>query len=145
VPDTPDPIDLAARALRHRDRSRVQIDERLTRAGVGQGRRAEALETLERLGYVDDGRFADARAAALAGRGYGDEAIRELLAADGIAEAVVETAVAALEPEAARAARIVERGGRSLRTARQLGRKGFGEDAIAAAVGEGIADAESEA
>ena len=34
-PQPSDPIDLAARALRHRDRSRSQIDERLARAGVG--------------------------------------------------------------------------------------------------------------
>ena len=47
-------------------------------------RRAEALEALERVGYVDDARFAEGRATSLADRGFGDEAIRELLAADGI-------------------------------------------------------------
>jgi len=54
------PIEIAARALRHRDRSRRQLDERLARAGVDEARRAEALETLERVGYVDDGRYARA-------------------------------------------------------------------------------------
>ena len=76
VPSEPDPIEIAARALRHRDRSRRQLDERLARAGVDDDGRAEALETLERVGYVDDGRFARARAAALAERGYGDDGIR---------------------------------------------------------------------
>ena len=57
-PQPSDPIDLAAAALRHRDRSRTQIDERLARAGVEDDRRADALDALERIGYVDDARFA---------------------------------------------------------------------------------------
>ena len=57
-PQPSDPIDLAARALRHRDRSRSQVDERLARAGVEDDRRADALDALERIGYVDDVRFA---------------------------------------------------------------------------------------
>ena len=40
----PDPIELAARALRHRDRSRHELDERLARAGVDDAERAEALD-----------------------------------------------------------------------------------------------------
>jgi regulatory protein len=140
VPDAPDPIELAARALRHRDRSRVQIDERLERAGVTDDGREEALETLERLGYVDDARFALARATALAQRGYGDEGIRQLLAADGVGEDAVQGALAVLDPEAKRARGIVALRGASVRTARQLERKGFGADAIAEAVREGIAD-----
>ena len=51
-PQTSDPVDLAAAALRHRDRSRLQVDERLARAGVEDGRRADALDALERIGYV---------------------------------------------------------------------------------------------
>ena len=43
-----------------------ELDERLARAGVDEAARADALETLERVGYVDDARFAVARAAALA-------------------------------------------------------------------------------
>src|SRR5262249_32754679 len=140
VPDAPDPIDVAARALRHRDRSRVQLDARLARAGVADDGREEALEMLERLGYLDDGRFALARAAVLAERGYGDEGIRRLLAADGVAEDTIETSVAALEPEEARARGIVERRGSSLRLAQQLERKGFCEDAIVAALGDAIAE-----
>ena len=53
-----DPVELAARALQHRDRSRRELDERLARAGVGDSERADALDTLERVGYVDDARFA---------------------------------------------------------------------------------------
>ena len=60
MPAERDPIDLAARALHHRDRSRRELDDRLARAGVDDDERADALDTLERVGYVDDGRFAAA-------------------------------------------------------------------------------------
>jgi regulatory protein len=139
-PQASDPIEIAARALRHRDRSRRQVEERLERAGVEEERRADALETLERVGYVDDGRFAAARAATLAARGYGDEAIRQLLQGEGVAPMLADGAVAALEPERERAARLVERLGASPRTAAQLQRKGFGEDAVELAAGAPFAD-----
>jgi regulatory protein len=137
----PDPIDVAARALRHRDRTRAQVSERLARAGVDDERREDALETLERVGYVDDARYALTRAAALAARGQGDEAIRYDLEGSGAAADAVEAAVASLEPEADRARAIVARAGRSARTAAQLARKGFSEESIEAAVGWEIAGA----
>jgi len=134
-PPASDPIDLAARALRHRDRSRSQIDERLARAGVEDDQRSDALDALERIGYVDDMRFAAQRATSLADRGYGDEAISALLAVDGVAPEVAVEAVSALQPEAERAAQIVASLGASPRTAARLARKGFGEDAVEAAAG----------
>ena len=134
-PQPSDPIDLAARALRHRDRSRSQVDERLARAGVEDDRRADALDALERIGYVDDVRFAGQRAASLAERGYGDEAISALLAADGVPPEVAGEAVGALRPESERASAIVASLGASPRTAARLARKGFGEDAVEAAAG----------
>ena len=143
-PQPSDPIDLAARALRHRDRSRSQVDERLARAGVEDDRRADALDALERIGYVDDVRFAGQRAASLAERGYGDEAISALLAADGVPPEVAGEAVGALRPESERASAIVASLGASPRTAARLARKGFGEDAVEAAAGRFATD-ESEA
>jgi regulatory protein len=140
VPDR-DPIEIAARALRHRDRSRREIDDRLARAGVEDTERADALASLERVGYVDDERFAAVRAAALAGRGYGDQWIRLDLATHGISGEACEEALATLEPEAERARVLAERLGRVPKTAAQLARKGFGEDAIEAAVPEIAADA----
>jgi len=143
-PQPSDPIDLAARALRHRDRSRSQVDERLARAGVEDDRRADALDALERIGYVDDARFAGQRAASLAERGYGDEAISALLAADGVPPELAGEAVGALRPESERAAEIVASLGASPQTAARLARKGFGEDAVEAAAGRFATD-ESEA
>ena len=139
-PQPSDPIDLAARALRHRDRSRSQLDERLARAGVEDDRRADALDALERIGYVDDARFAGQRAASLAERGYGDDAISALLAADGVPPELAGEAVGALRPESERAAEIVARLGASPRTAARLARKGFGEDAVEAAAGRFATD-----
>jgi SOS response regulatory protein OraA/RecX len=143
-PPRSDPIDLAAAALRHRDRSRRQVDERLARAGVDDAHRADALDALERIGYVDDARFAGQRAASLAERGYGDDAISALLAADGVAADLAAEAVAALPPEPERAAEIIATMGASPRTAARLARKGFGEDAVEAAAG-GFATDGSEA
>jgi len=138
--DERDPIDIAARALQHRDRSRRELDERLARAGLAEDVRADALETLERVGYVDDARFAVARAELLAGRGYGDEWIRLDLASHGIEGDDAVAAVAGLAPEAERARQAVERLGRSRKTASHLARKGFGEDAIESAVGADVAE-----
>lgn len=135
-----DPIEIAARALQHRDRSRREVDERLARAGIDEERRNDALDTLERVGYVDDERFAGARAGALAGRGYGDEWIRLDLAEHGVGAEAVAGAIGALEPEAERAASLVERLGRSPKTGAQLARKGFGEDALEAALGIRLSD-----
>lgn len=140
MPADEDPIEIAARALRHRDRSRREVEERLARAGIDEDRRTEALETLERVGYVDDERFAGARAEALANRGYGDGWIRCDLAGHGVAAGAVATAIAALVPEAERAVALVERLGRTPKTAARLARKGFGADAIEAAVGIDVAE-----
>jgi regulatory protein len=136
-----DPIEVAVRSLRSHDRSRAEIDERLAKAGIGELERPEALERLERLGYVDDGRFAASRAAALAGRGHGDAAIRFDLRGRGLVEDVIETALAELAPEVERAVQLAEQLGRTPKTAARLRRKGFGADALEAAFPEGIAGA----
>ena len=123
-------VEQALRALRHRDRSAAEVDARLERRGVGEAERELALETLERVGYVDDERFARTRAEQLAARGSGDALIRHDLEGRGLAAGHVETALAALEPERDRAAEIAARRGRSLKTARYLASRGFDADAV---------------
>ena len=135
-----DPVEIATRALQHRDRSRREVDERLARAGIDEERRNDALETLERVGYVDDERFAGARAEALADRGYGDDWIRHDLAEHGVTAAAVAAALGTVVPEADRAAAIVERLGRNPKTGARLARKGFGQDALEAALGIDVAE-----
>jgi SOS response regulatory protein OraA/RecX len=116
------------------------VEERLARAGIDESGRADALEALERVGYVDDGRFAGARAGALANRGYGDAYIRHDLSRHGVATEAVTAAIGALVPEAERAATLVERLGRTPKTGAHLARKGFGEDALETALGTDVAD-----
>jgi regulatory protein len=135
-----DPVEIAAKALAHRDRSRREVDERLERAGVGAEERADALDRLERVGYIDDKRFAGARAGTLANRGCGDDWIRHDLARHGVPDEEAAEAIAALEPEAERAAALVERLGRTSKTGAHLARKGFGADALETALHLDVAD-----
>ena len=132
----PDAVETALRALRSRDRSAAELDTRLEQRGIGEVEREQALETLERVGYVDDERFARSRAEQLADRGSGDALIRDDLERRGIAADFVELALCGLEPERTRAVRIAERRGRSVKTARYLVSRGFGEDALDALVAE---------
>jgi SOS response regulatory protein OraA/RecX len=125
---------VAGRALRSRDLSRRRLAERLELTVPPQAA-AESLATLERAGLVDDERVAQARAGALADRGWGDEAIRHRLRAEAFGELVIGEAVDGLEPERERARRLIERRGPGPRTARYLSGRGFGEDAVEAALG----------
>ena len=130
----PNPIELAAKALKQGDRSRHEIDEKLARAGVGADARAESLATLERLGYVDDDRFAADRAEALAARGYGDAYIRFELERHGAKADSAARALAALEPESDRAREQLARFGATPQTLQKalarLSRKGFADESL---------------
>ena len=110
-PGATDALELAYRALRVRDRSQRELDERLAARGVSEAAREEALATLRRTGLVDDRRFAERRASALAGRGAGNGLIRHELASAGVSEDLVEDALTALDPELERARSVVERRG----------------------------------
>lgn len=129
-------VGVATRALRHRDLSAHRLDERLARAGVRAGERATAIDALGRAGYVDDARYALARAEARAGRGYGDAAIRFELEREGVDPDLVEQALASLAPELERAASVVASRGAGPTTARFLARRGFGDEAVGWAVAE---------
>ena len=129
-----DALDVAVRTLRHRDRTAADVEARLEHAGIAEDERRATLDALQRLGYVDDARFAASRARALAERGQGDEAIRHDLRRQGVADEHAESALAALEPERTRAEAIVAARGPGPATARHLARRGFGEDAVQGAV-----------
>jgi regulatory protein len=127
---------VATGALSRRDHSAAGLAARLDRRGVAPQERDRVVEALERAGYVDDARFAVARAAQLAARGWGDEGIRHDLERQGLTAEDVATAVDALEPEAARARAHAARLGVSPRTARRLAAKGFSPDAVESALGD---------
>jgi SOS response regulatory protein OraA/RecX len=126
---------VAGRVLRSRDMSRAGLAARLQRAAVAPAAADASLQALEDAGALDDVRFARARAESLAGRGYGDVAIRHDLESHGLAGGVVEPAMASLEPEPRRADRLVQRRGAGPRTARFLAGKGFSQESCEAALG----------
>jgi SOS response regulatory protein OraA/RecX len=122
----------AARALRHRDLSRVALDNRLASAGVAPAVREHTVDGLARAGIVDDRRTALERARFLAGRGFGDLAVRERLRADGFGDEAAAEALAALEPECERAERLLRGSADRARATRALLRKGFDPESVTA-------------
>ena len=133
-------VDIALRALRHRDLSTRELEERLRAKGFDEAERSDAVATLERTGLLDDVRFAESRARSLAARGAGDRAVRHVLALAGVAGDVVEQTLEALEPEHERAAAIVSRRGAGPKTARYLRAKGFSEDIVAGVIAASSGD-----
>jgi SOS response regulatory protein OraA/RecX len=125
----------AVRALRRRDLSRRSVEERLRGAGVNAKERTAALATLERAGLLDDVRFALARSASLAERGYGDAAIRWTLEREGVDADLADRSITSLPPERDRVAVVVERRGVGRATAAYLARRGFAEDAVEGVLG----------
>ncbi len=121
-----DAFEAATRALRHADRSRAELEERLAQRGFREDERTAALDRLEELGWLDDERTAGLRAAALADRGYGDAYIRADLERRGLP---VEAAVAGLESERERALRHADRG------AAWLSRRGFDPEVVGSFAG----------
>ncbi len=135
-PQRAEALAVATRALARREHSRRSLQERLLRAGVSSNEADEVVEELQRVGLLDDGRFAGERARVLAERGKGDAAIRLDLQRAGVEGAAIEQALASLEPERDRAHRVVERRGASPGTARLLAGRGFDEDVVAALVAQ---------
>jgi SOS response regulatory protein OraA/RecX len=123
-------MSITLQALGRRDHSRQSLVDRLSRARVPAAAAAGAVETLQRVGLVDDRRAARARATALADRDAGDLMIKDDLERRGFPADVVADVVAELEPEFERASRIVARAGSDPRTLRRLARKGFCDDVL---------------
>jgi SOS response regulatory protein OraA/RecX len=133
-------LDAALTALRRHDLSATRLAERLARAGAPPRQREQVIAMLGRVGVVDDVRVARMRSAALADRGYGNAAIDAELQREGISAALRAEAIGALPLELERLAGLVERRGSGPRTARYAARRGFGEEAIAAACGVDFAN-----
>ena len=134
-------VDTALRAVSRREQSAAELDRRLRDRGFAPELREETLNRLERVGLVDDERYAMRRAESLSERGQGDEAIRWRLERDGVSDETAAKALAALPPERQRARLVVAAQGAGPRTARELARRGFGEDAVEEALGHAVADA----
>ena len=126
-----DATELALRALRNRDRSRRDIEERLERAGIAEDERVRTLDDLSAAGLLSDDRFAHERGQQLAKRNASDALIRSDLRRHGIDAEVVEEIVDGLDPEEERAAEIFRRRGGGERALRYLAGKGFTRDSLA--------------
>jgi SOS response regulatory protein OraA/RecX len=129
-----DAVAAGTRALARHDRSEQGLRGILERKGIGEREREEAIAALRRDGALDDKRFAEARATALAERGFGDAAIAFKLEQDGTEPEASAAALAALEPERERAVRLAVRRGASARTARWLAARGFAPESVEAAL-----------
>ena len=127
-------LDVATKALARRDFSERGLRERLERAGVDPAEAEQALARLRDEGALNEARFAANRARALAERGKGDAAIRYDLETQFLPGELIEAALGELEPERARAERIVLRRGPEPATARLLASRGFEPDVIEASI-----------
>lgn len=125
-----DALECGLRALRHRDRSVRELDERLRLKGFSQRECERAIATLLRTGLLDDQRFAQARATSLAERGAGDALIRHTLELAGVSCELVGDALQTVPHETERARLVVSRRGGGPRTARYLRAKGFSEEVL---------------
>jgi SOS response regulatory protein OraA/RecX len=128
-------LEVATAALARRDRSAADLTAYLERHGTAPEEADRAVDRLRQAGYVDDARYAARRAEVLAGRGYGDEAVRFELEQDGVAADEIDAALAALLPERERALALLSTAKTPLAGIRLLAAKGFAADSVEAAVG----------
>jgi regulatory protein len=133
-----DATELALRALRHRGRSRHELEQRLDRAGVTPDERSAVLDRLTEVGLLSDDRFAEERASTLAQRGASDALIRRDLRRQGVEHAAVEHAIGQLAAEDERAARVFRTRGGGPKALRYLAGRGFASETL-----ERLADADS--
>jgi len=117
-------------ALTRGDRTSLELEQRLLRAGFDAEACADALTRASEAGYLDDARVARERARRLAERGSSDAAVRAELERRGVDVDEIEAALAGVAPEAVRAERLAAQLGGGVRAARALVRKGFPEDVV---------------
>ncbi len=127
----------AIRLLTYSDRSSHEVRRRLTEDGYPEAVAQATVSDLERIGLIDDARYADAMARVFtAARGYGSvRAVRELcargidpeMATDAVAESLSAEAEAEAAAQLARAL-ATRRGADAGRVAARLFRKGFPAD-----------------
>jgi len=90
----PTPLDRAFRLLAVRDRTERELRTRLARAEVSAADIEAVITRLRELGYLDDARFASARARGLvATRGLGPRAVAQKLAQAGVARELAQRAI----------------------------------------------------
>jgi len=144
--------DRALGLLAVRWRSRRELEQRLLGAGFEPGEVSEALAALEDAGLIDDERFARELARSRRTRLDADRTVRSALVKAGIAQELVEEAVAEGGDEEDRARELARRRAPRLAklepaTARrrlygQLVRRGYGSALAASATQEALGAAD---
>jgi len=105
-------------ALTRGDRTSLELEQRLLRAGFDAEACADALTRASEAGYLDDARVARERARRLAERGSSDAAVRAELERRGVDVDEIEAALAGvaasrqLAPSSARVSRRTSSSGR---------------------------------
>jgi regulatory protein len=135
-------FETAVRLLKARAKSRARLEEALVSRGYAAADVTDALERVTQLGYLDDARYADAKARAghAEGRSRGD--VLRRLEADGIPAEVAEGAVKEHGFDDAAAAKqlLQKRKLSGAKAARFLAGRGFPEDVIEKLVGNVFTD-----
>jgi SOS response regulatory protein OraA/RecX len=141
----PTPLDVASRLLAHSALTEAALRERLLAKGYQPETAARTVARCRELGYVSDERLALDRARALRARGAGSVKIAADLAARGLSDGLVATAVEASragESEEAWARRVLARAGQptGARAWRLLAGRGFPEDVLCDVLGESVSE-----
>jgi regulatory protein len=127
---SPKAYEAGLRALSRRELSRDELAAKLERSGIGLEEAERAISQLTAAGYQSDERTAHERARVLGSRRYGDVAIRDDLERRGIADEIIDSALASIEPELSRATALARRADDAMQLARTLQRKGYSQDTI---------------
>ena len=139
-------LQTALRLLESRARSRAKLEQALEARGHTAKDIADALERVGQLGYLDDARYAEAKATTELKAGRSIDNVRRRLTAQGVDEAVAAAAAARAasesghDDEAAARALVTRRRLTGVKAARFLAGRGFDADVIEQVVGNVFTD-----
>lgn len=131
------------RLLKARAKSRARLEQALLARGHDPAEIAAAVERVTQLGYVNDARYAEARARTELAKGRAVEDVQRRLEADGVEAHLAAEAVRSAAGEAgydalsAAAALLRKRRLSGAKAARFLAGRGFPEDVIERLCGDG--------
>jgi regulatory protein len=129
-------FETAVRLLKARAKSRASLEQALLQRGYDGASVSEAIERVTELGYLNDARFAEARARAKLAEGRSIDDVRRRLEADGVEASLADQAARGAAAEAgydellAARALVKKRRVTGPKAARLLASRGFSQDVI---------------
>lgn len=124
------------RLLKSRAKSRARLEQALEARGFSAAEISEALRRVTELGYLDDGRYSEAKAASELKTGRSLDNVRRRLEAEGVDEDIAADAVSRAAQEtghddlSAAKALVQKRKLTGVRAARFLASRGFSYELI---------------